>query len=100
MSSKGGGSSMDVADLFPKTLNPIPHPEITSAYVKGDPFLVKHQEIDRDLQKFDQVSSEKVESLGNQPNTQISHTEGGQNGKEALVGYTSDNKRSMISGKK
>ena len=40
-----------------------------------------------------------MESLGDQPNTQISHTEAGQNGKEALVGYTSDNKRSMISGK-
>ena len=90
---------MDVANLFPKTLNPVPYPEIVGAYVEGDPFLVKLQEIDRDLQKYDQVSSEKVESLGNQPNTQISHIEAGQNGKEALVGYTLDNKRSMISGK-
>ena len=68
---------MDVANLFPKTLNPVPHPEIVGAYVEGDPFLVKLQEIDRDLQKYDQVSSEKVESLGNQPNTQISHIEAG-----------------------
>ena len=90
---------MDVVDLFPKTLNPVPHPKIAGAYVKGDPFLVKLQEIDRDLQKYDQVSSEKVDSLRNQPNTQISHTEGDQNEKEALVGYTSDNKMSMITGK-
>ena len=99
MSSKEGGSSMAVADLFPKTLNPVPHPEIAGAYVEGDPFLVKLQEIDRDLQKFDQVPREKVEKLGNQPNTQIFHTEGGQNGNEAIVGYTSDEKRSMLSRK-
>ena len=86
---------MAVADLFPKTLNPEPHLEIVGAYVEGDPFLVKLQEIDRDLQKFDQVLREKVEKLGNQPNTQIFHTVGGQNGKEAIVGYMLDKKRSM-----
>ena len=37
-----------------------------------------------------------MEKLGNQPNTQIFHTVGGQNGKEAIVGYTSDKKRSML----
>ena len=70
VSSKEGGSSIAVADLFPKTLNRVPHPEIAGAYDEGDPFLVKLQEIDRDLQKFDQVPREKVEKLGNQPNTQ------------------------------
>ena len=40
-----------------------------------------------------------MEKLGNQPNTQIFHTEGGQNGNEAIVGYTSDEKRSMLSRK-
>ena len=69
------------------------------AYVEGDPFLVKLQEIDRDLQKFDQVPRKKLEKFGNQPNTQVFHLVGGQNEKETIVGYTSDKKRSMLSGK-
>ena len=67
-----------------------------SAYAEGDPFLAKLQEIDRDLQKYDQVPREKVEKQGNQPNIQVFHTVVGQNGKEDVVEYTSEKKRSLL----
>ena len=67
VSTNGGSSSMGVAEFFPKTLNPILHPKIAGTYAEGDPFLVKLQEIDRDLQKYDHVPSKKMESFRNQP---------------------------------
>ena len=76
MSTNGGGSLMGVVELFPKTLNPVLPPKITGTYTEGDPFLVILQEIDRDLQKYDQVPCEKMECLENQPSAQISQTEG------------------------
>ena len=96
VSLKEGDSSLAGADLFPMTLNPVLHPEIAGAYAEGDPFLAKLQEIDRELQKYDQVPREKVEKQGNQPNIQVFHTVVGQNGKEDVVEYTSDKKRSLL----
>ena len=74
VSLKEGDSSLAGADLFPMTLNPVLHPEIAGAYAEGDPFLAKLQEIDRDLQKYDQVPREKIEKQGNQPNIQVFQT--------------------------
>ena len=81
------------------TLNPVLHPKIAGAYAEGDPFLAKLQEIDRDLQKYDQVPREKVEKQGNQPNIQVFHTVVGQNGKEDVVEHTSNKKMSLLFGK-
>ena len=46
----GESSSRLMCDLGPKNLD---------TFADGDPFLVKLQEIDRDLGKFDNLSSEK-----------------------------------------
>ena len=84
---------MGVAELSPKISNPVFGPKITSTYAEGDSFLVKLQEIDRDLQKFDHVPCEKKECSGNQQSAQIFQTEGCQNGEIGLLGSTTDEQK-------
>ena len=54
---------MGDAELFSKILNPVLLPKITGKYAKGDPFLAKLQEIDRDIKKFDLVPYENPSDL-------------------------------------
>ena len=63
VSTNRGGSSLGDAELFSKILNPVLLPKITGTYAKGDPFLAKLQEIDRDIKKFDLVPYENPSDL-------------------------------------
>ena len=76
MSTSGGGSSIGDVELFPKTLNPVLLQKSMGTYAEGDPFLAKLQEIDSDIQKYDQVSCEKKGCLEDQPSTQLPKPEG------------------------
>ena len=88
VSTKGGGSLMGVAESPPKISNQIPGPKIMGTYAEGDPFLVKLQEIDRDLQKFNPVVCGKKECSVNKLSALLFQTEASQNGEMDSLGPT------------
>lgn len=90
VSTMGGGSLMGVAELPSKISNPVLDPKITGMYAEVDLFLVKFQEIDYDLQKFDHVSCEKKECSGNQQSAQTFQTKVCHNRECGLLGLTTD----------
>ena len=51
---KGGDSLLGDMEAISKFSNSVMMPKNTSTFADGDPFLVKLQEIDRDIKKFDQ----------------------------------------------
>ena len=69
VSTSGGSSMIGDAELFPKTLNLVLLQKSMGTYTEGDPFLEKLQEIDSDIQKYDQVSCENKGCLEDQPDT-------------------------------
>ena len=71
-------TSIGVAELYPKTLNTVLLQKSNGTYEEGDPFLVKLHEIDREIQKFDQVSCEKKGGAENHPGSQLPRFEGCQ----------------------
>ena len=73
------GTSKGVVELCPKTLNTVLPHKSSSTDEKGDPFLAKLHEIDREIQIFDQISCEKKGSAENHPGSQLSRLEGCQN---------------------
>ena len=73
------GTSKGVVELCPKTLNTVLPHKSSSTDEKGDPFLAKLHEIDREIQIFDQISCEKKGSADTHPRSQLSRPEGCQN---------------------
>ena len=71
-------TSIGVAELYPKTLNTVLLQKSNGTYEKGDPFLVKLHEIDREIQKFDQVSCKKKGGAENHLGSQLPRPEGCQ----------------------
>ena len=71
-------TSIGVAELYPKTLNTVLLQKSNGTYEEGDPFLVKLHEIDREIQKFDQVSCEKKGGAENHLGSQLPRFEGCQ----------------------
>ena len=71
-------TSIGVVELCPKTLNTVPLQKSSYTDEKGDPFLAKLLEIDREIQIFDQISCEKKGSAENHSGSQLSRPEGCQ----------------------
>nr|XP_023920446.1 uncharacterized protein LOC112031976 [Quercus suber] len=80
VSTKGGGSSLGVGELSQKISNPVLDPKYTGTYAEGDPFLVKLQEIDSDLQKFE-CQNDEIVLLGSDMEQGISKAPNGSDGK-------------------
>nr|POE73951.1 putative ribonuclease h protein [Quercus suber] len=80
VSTKGGESSLGIGELSQKISNPVLDPKYTGTYAEGDPFLVKLQEIDSDLQKFE-CQNDEIVWLGSDMEQGISKAPNGLDGK-------------------
>ena len=93
-------SLLGATEPLPKISNQVLDPEITGTYAEGDPFLVKLQEIDCDLQKFENVPCEERECAVNKQSAQVLQIGGNQNGEIGLLGSTiGEQKKSGEKGK-
>nr|POE95703.1 hypothetical protein CFP56_40715 [Quercus suber] len=80
VSKKGGGSSLGVGELSQKISNSILDPKYMGTFTEGDPFLVKLQEINCDLQKFE-CQNDEIVWLGSDMEQGICKAPNGLDGK-------------------